>query len=107
MERRNQVKVSFQDHPPNVPKMDPNLAPPRPQGPKMCITRVLSRPLRMDLKKILLSRPLQTGLITLTLNTWYLVPVDEVTQVVSDPKTKKKMQPAIEQPSSGPPPPGS
>ena len=22
---RNQVKVSFQDHPPNVPKMDPNL----------------------------------------------------------------------------------
>ena len=37
----------------------------------------------------------------------YMVPVDEATQVVSDPKTKKKMQPAIEQPSSGPPPPGS
>ena len=36
-----------------------------------------------------------------------MVPVDEVTQVVSDPKTKKKMQPAIEQLSSGPPPPGS
>ena len=35
-----------------------------------------------------------------------MVPVDEVTQVISDPKTKKKTQPAIEQPSSGPPPPG-
>ena len=51
METRNQVKVSFQDHPPNVLKMDPNLAPPRPQSLKTCITRVLSRPLRMDLKK--------------------------------------------------------
>ena len=73
MEKRNQVKVSFQDHPPNVPKMDPNLAPPRPQSLKTCITRVLSRPLRMDLKKTLLSRPLQTGLITLTLDTLYLL----------------------------------
>ena len=41
------------------------------------------------------------------LNPQYMVPVDEVTQVVSDPKSKKKMQPAIEQPSSSPPPPGS
>ena len=31
METRNQVKVSFQDHPPNVPKFNPNLAPPRPE----------------------------------------------------------------------------
>ena len=58
MEIRNQVKVSFQDHPANAPKMNPNLAPPRAQGLKMCTTRVLSRPLRMDLKKTLLSRPL-------------------------------------------------
>ena len=36
------------------------------------------------------------------LNPQYMVPVDEVTQVISDPKTKKKTQPAIEQPSSGP-----
>ena len=41
------------------------------------------------------------------LNPQYMVPVDEVTQVISDPKTKKKTQPAIEQPSSSPPPPGS
>ena len=85
----NSTKNSFQDHlgnlhgekksgisalsrpSTNVPKMNPNLAPPRPQSLKPCITMVLSRPLRMDLKKTLLSRPLQTGLITLTLNTWY------------------------------------
>ena len=41
------------------------------------------------------------------LNPQYMVPVDEVTQVILDPKTKKKTQPATEQPSSGPPPPGS
>ena len=41
------------------------------------------------------------------LNPQYMVPVDEVTQVISDPKSKKKAQPATEQPSSGPPPPGS
>ena len=41
------------------------------------------------------------------LNPQYMVPVVEVTQVISDPKTRKKMQPAIEQPSSSPPPPGS
>ena len=36
-----------------------------------------------------------------------MVPVDEVSQVISDPKSRKKAQPATEQPSSGPPPPGS
>ena len=36
-----------------------------------------------------------------------MVPVDEVTQVISDPKSRKKAQPVAEQPSSGPPPPGS
>ena len=41
------------------------------------------------------------------LNPQYMVPVDEVTQVISDPKTRKKTQPVAEQPSSGPPPPGS
>ena len=54
---KNQVKVSFQDHPPNVPKMDPNLVLPRPSSLKMCIKRVLPRPLRMDPKMTLLSRP--------------------------------------------------
>ena len=33
-----------------------------------------------------------------------MVPVDEATQVISDAKSKKKAQPATEQPSSGPPP---
>ena len=41
------------------------------------------------------------------LNPQYMVPVDEVSQVISDPKSRKKMQPAIEQLSSSPPPPGS
>ena len=36
-----------------------------------------------------------------------MVPIDEVSQVISDPKSKKKAQPVTEQPSSGPPPPGS
>ena len=54
---RNQVKVSFQDHPPNVSKMDPNHLLSRPSSLKMCIKRVLSRPLRMDPKMTLLSRP--------------------------------------------------
>ena len=41
------------------------------------------------------------------LNPQYMVPVDEVTQVISDPKSRKKTQPVAEQLSSGPPPPGS
>ena len=41
------------------------------------------------------------------LNPQYMVPIDEVSQVISDPKSRKKAQPVTEQPSSGPPPPGS
>ena len=41
------------------------------------------------------------------LNPRYMVPADEVTQVISDPKSRKKTQPVAEQPSSDPPPPGS
>ena len=115
---KNQVKVSFQDHPPNVPKMDPNLVLSRPSSHKMCIKRVLSRPLRMDpkttllsrpwvekAKNQLLSRPLQIELKTLTPQ--YMVPIDETSQVISDPKSRKKTQPVTEQLSSSPPPPGS
>ena len=36
-----------------------------------------------------------------------MVPVDEVSQVISYPQARKKVQPVTEQPSSGPPPPGS
>ena len=41
------------------------------------------------------------------LNPQYMVPVDEASQVISDPKSKKRAQPVTEQPSSSPPPPGS
>ena len=41
------------------------------------------------------------------LNPRYMVPIDEVSQVISDPKSRKKAQPVTEQPSSSPPPPGS
>ena len=41
------------------------------------------------------------------LNPQYMVPVNEVTQVISDPKSVKKTQKVTEQLSSGPPPPGS
>ena len=41
------------------------------------------------------------------LNPQYMVHVDEVSQVIPDPKSRKKAQPVTEQLSSGPPPPGS
>ena len=41
------------------------------------------------------------------LNPWYMVPIDEVSQVISNPKSRKKAQPVTEQPSSSPPPLGS
>ena len=115
---RNQVKVSFQDHPPNVPKMDPKQILLRLSSLKMFQKRVLPRPLRMDLKMTLLSRPLvkmtKNQLLSRplqielkNLNPHYMVPVDEVSQVISDPQTRQKAQPVTEQPLSGPPPPGS
>ena len=36
-----------------------------------------------------------------------MVPVDEASQVISDPQTAKMAQPVTDQPLSGPPPPGS
>ena len=41
------------------------------------------------------------------LNSQYMVTVDEVGQIISDPQTRKKAKPVIEQLSNGPPPPGS
>ena len=41
------------------------------------------------------------------LNPRYMVPIDELSQVISDPKSRKKAQPITEQLSSGPPLPGS
>ena len=42
-----------------------------------------------------------------SLNPRYMVPADEVTLIISDPKSMKKTQKVAEQLSSGPPPPGS
>ena len=84
----NQVQVSFQDNPPNVPKTDPNPLLSRPSSLKMCQKKgsfktiedgskymtLLSRPLVKKLvnmtKNQLLSRPLQIELKNLTLITW-------------------------------------
>ena len=33
-----------------------------------------------------------------------MVPINEVSQVITDPQTTKKTQPVKEQPSNGPPP---
>ena len=41
------------------------------------------------------------------LNPRYMVPADEATLVISDPKSRKKTQKVTKQPSSSPPPPGS
>ena len=41
------------------------------------------------------------------LNPCYMIPIDEASQVISDPQTRKKAQPVAEQPLSSPPPPGS
>ena len=41
------------------------------------------------------------------LNPQYMVPVDDMSQVISDPKSRKKAQPVTEQLSSSPSPPGS
>ena len=65
---------------------------------------LLARPLVKIAKNQLLSRPWQ---IVKNLNPQYMVPIDEVSQVISDPKSRKKAQPVTEQPSSGPPPLGS
>ena len=42
-----------------------------------------------------------------SLNPRYMVPANEATLVISDPKSMKKVEKVAEQPSSGPPPPGS
>ena len=65
---RNQVKVSFQDHPPNVPKWTQIHFFQDHQVSKCAKKRVLSRPLRMDLNTTLLSRPLVKKLVNMTKN---------------------------------------
>ena len=87
-------------------------------GPKTSKVQVLSRPLRMDpkmtllskpweirIKIQLLSRPLTIESKTLIPHTWSLV--HEAIQVISDPQRVKTSPTEPKQPASGPPPPGS
>ena len=59
----------------------------------------------MDLKRTLLSRTIVNRVNHL--NPQYMVPANEATLGISDPKLVKKTQKVTEQLSSGPPPPGS
>ena len=73
---------------------------------------VLSRPFMMDRLKKTPFKTIFTSFKTIvnrvnSLNPQYMVPADEVTLVISDPKSMKKVEKVTEQPSSGPPPPGS
>ena len=115
---RNQVKVSFQDHPPTVPK----------NGPKANSFKTIKSqnvPKKGSFKTSEDGSKNDTSFKTMgendqkstsfktianrvkNLNPHYMVPIDEVSQVISDPQTRKKAQPVTEQPSIGPPPPGS
>ena len=105
---RNQVKVSFQDHPPNVPKMDPQLC------QKKGSFKTIEDGSKNDtsFKGMDENDQKSTSFRTIAnrvknLNPHYMVPVDEVSQVISDPQTRKKAHPVTEQPLSSPPSPGS
>ena len=99
--QKTQVKVYFQDH---LPKMDHIWLLSRPQGHKVSKWWVFSRLWRMDSKSWLLSRPLKKRVKRLNLS--YMVPVNEISWVISDPQTAKMAQPVKDQPLSGPPPKG-
>ena len=101
METTSQVKVFFQDHPPNVSKT--NLNPViRPYSLKSCIKRVLSRPFRMDLK----TTPFKTIVNRVNnLNPQYMVPANEATRHFRPQVNEEDT--VTEQPSSSPLPPGS
>ena len=119
---KNQVKVSFQDHPPNVPKMDPNQLLSRPSSLKTCKKKGSSKTIEDGSKNDTSFKTMgentgksdqkSTSFKTIAnrvkyLNPHHMVPIDEASQVISDPKSRKKAQPATEQPSSDPPPLGS
>ena len=116
--RKTQVKVSFQDHPPNVPKMDPNPVLSRLLCHKMYQKRVISRTIEDGSKNDTSFKTMgendqkSTSFKTMAarvknLNPHYMVPIDEVSQVISDPQMRKKAQPVTEQLPSSPPPLGS
>ena len=97
--------MSFQDHPPNVSKSEPKSSTTKAIEPQHVHKKGSFKTIQDGSKK-------DTSFKTIVnrvnnLNPQYMVPADEVTQVISDPKLRKKTQPVTEQPSSGPPPPGS
>ena len=105
MEIIKQVKVSFQDHPPNVSKSEPKSSNNKAIEPQKVHKKGSFKTIQDGSKK-------DTSFKTIVnrvnnLNPRYMVPADEVTLVISDPKLMKKTQKVAEQPSSGPPPPGS
>ena len=105
METRNQVKVSFQDHPPNVPKNEPKSGSSKAIEPQNMHKKGSFKTIEDGSKKDTSFKTIANRVNNL--NPQYMVPVDEATQVVSDPKSRKKAQPTTEQLSSSPPPPGS
>ena len=105
METRNQVKVSFQDHPPKCAKNEPKSGSSKAIEPQNVHKKGSFKTIEDGSKKDTSFKTIANRVNNL--NPQYMVPVDEVTQVISDPKSRKKAQPATEQPSSSPPPPGS
>ena len=103
MEVTSQVKVPFQSHPLNVPK---NLKPAT-KGHRASkrAQKGPSKTIQDGSKKCTPLWPIVNRVNKL--NPRYMVPANEATRVISDPKSRKKTPKIAEQPSSSPPPPGS
>ena len=119
MEKR-QVKVSFQDHPPNVSKNQPKSSTKAIESRKVHKKGSSSfqdhygpfKTIHDGSSKKDTFQDHFTSFKTIvdrvnSLNLRYMVPADEVTLVISDPKSMKKTQEVAEQLSSSPLPPGS
>ena len=113
---KNQVKVSFQDHPPNVSKVKSSnkaIEPPKVhkkgssfQDHYGSFKTILDGSKKDTFQDHFTSFKTIVNRVT-SLNPQYMVPANEATLVISDPKSMKKVEKVAEQPSSGPPPPGS
>ena len=116
---KNQVKVSFQDHPPNVSKSEPKssnkaIEPHKvhKKGSSFQDHYGSFKTISDGSKKDTSFQDHYTSFKTIvnrvnSLNPQYMVPADEVTLVISDPKLMKKVEKVAEQLSSSPLPPGS
>ena len=102
---KTQVKVYFQDHQPKVAKMDNNLTPFKTPGSKSEEMVCSFKTTEDGSQKLTPFKTLKKRVKRL--NPRYMVPVNEVSQVISDPQTAEMAQPVKDQPLSGPPPKGS